>query len=110
MNILPDINHKTFESSLYWSAIEGMPHEMEPIYIKLFSIQEEVSLMKDRYFECHYPPCIRMEKRPQEFSICGLCHVTRYCGPICQTKDWPLHKAICALRPHPVFEENFVDR
>ncbi|GFQ74504.1 zinc finger MYND domain-containing protein 19 [Trichonephila clavata] len=99
------------EDSLYWAAVVEMPHEAEPLYVKLFTPHEELTLMKDeRYFECHFPPCTKMEQRPQEFSICGLCQVTRYCSPECQTKDWTWHKPICNQRPRPICIESYPDR
>ncbi|CAL1297280.1 unnamed protein product [Larinioides sclopetarius] len=39
---------KNPEDSLYWAAVVEMPHEAEPLYMKLFTAQEELSLM--RYF------------------------------------------------------------
>jgi len=102
---------KNTEDSVYWSAIVGMPHEVVPIHVKLFSVQEETSYSdSERFFECHYPPCSRIEQKPQEFSICSLCHVTRYCGSTCQTRDWPWHKSICSQRPRPVVRERYPDR
>lgn len=104
-------NSKNVQDSLYWSAIVGMPHEVVPVHIKLFSTQEEISYSDgERYFECHYPPCTRIEQRPQEFSICSLCHVIRYCGPVCQTRDWPWHKSICSQYPQPAVKELCPDR
>ncbi|XP_055925972.1 zinc finger MYND domain-containing protein 19-like [Argiope bruennichi] len=104
-------SQKSPEDSLYWAAVVEMPHEAEPLYMKLFTSQEELSLMKEeRYFECHYPPCTKMEQRPQEFSICGLCQVTRYCSSACQTRDWTWHKPICNQRPRPIFIESYPDR
>src|SRR5699024_8407339 len=47
------------------------------------------------YYECHYPPCVRIEREPREFSICGRCQETRYCGTVCQQLDWPHHKRTC---------------
>jgi len=57
--------------------------------------EEEVTC----YFECHYAPCIRMEREPREFSICGRCQEARYCGPSCQQRDWPVHKKFCREKP-----------
>ncbi|KAI2802950.1 Zinc finger MYND domain-containing protein 19 [Blomia tropicalis] len=50
------------------------------------------------YFECHYPPCVRIEREPREFSICGRCQETRYCGTMCQQLDWPHHKRHCRTK------------
>ena len=52
------------------------------------------------YYECHYPPCVRIEREPREFSICGRCQETRYCGTVCQQLDWPHHKRSCRSRSH----------
>ncbi|XP_054723342.1 zinc finger MYND domain-containing protein 19-like [Uloborus diversus] len=105
------VNDNNIEDSIYWSAVVRMPHEIVPAQVKLFGSQEEALLMDDeRYFECHYPPCTNIEKRPLEFSICGLCHVTRYCGPTCQTRDWPFHKPTCSQKLRPVRLQRFPDR
>lgn len=108
LSLIPDrskipSNTKNDEDSLYWSAIVGMPHEVVPVHVKLFSFQEETSYLdSERFFECHYPPCTKMEQKPQEFSICSLCQVTRYCGSHCQTRDWLWHKSICSQRTQPL--------
>ncbi|CAG2101993.1 unnamed protein product [Medioppia subpectinata] len=52
------------------------------------------------YYECHYAPCARIEREPRQFSICGRCQETRYCGTQCQQRDWPYHKKYCRERPH----------
>ncbi|KAG8180655.1 hypothetical protein JTE90_025360 [Oedothorax gibbosus] len=99
------------EHSLYWSAVVEMPHEAEPLYMKLFTAHEEISLLKEeRYFECHYPPCTRIEQRPQEFHICSLCHITRYCSATCQSLDWSWHEPICLQRPRPLNIQGHLDR
>ncbi|KAH7636463.1 zinc finger domain-containing protein 26 [Dermatophagoides farinae] len=41
--------------------------------------QESSSESSISYFECHYGPCVRIERCPREFSICGRCQETRYC-------------------------------
>ena len=73
-----------------------------------------------------------MEKGLREFSICGRCQIARYivklqklflkddihiffryCGPLCQQRDWPFHKKVCKekRRPFPVFlREPSLDR
>ena len=28
------------------------------------------------FYECHYPPCTRIERELREFSICGRCQVS----------------------------------
>ncbi|XP_042898236.1 zinc finger MYND domain-containing protein 19 isoform X2 [Parasteatoda tepidariorum] len=100
------ISQKCNEPSLYWAAVEKMPHEAEVLYINLFSPQEEIFLQKnERYYECHYPPCSKIEARPQEFSICSLCRVTRYCSSFCQAKDWRWHKPTCITRPRPILKD-----
>lgn len=80
------------------------------ILINLTAFIVLLFLDEERYFECHYPPCTRIEQKPQEFSICSLCHVTRYCGPTCQTRDWPWHKSVCSQFPKPVLKEHYPDR
>ncbi|GIY57049.1 zinc finger MYND domain-containing protein 19 [Caerostris extrusa] len=114
-----DINHYQYtnenpEDSLYWAAVLEMPHEAEPLYMQIDQIdiphEKLYMLEEERYYECHYPPCSRMEQYPQEFSICGVCRVTRYCSPACQTKDWTWHKPVCNQRPGRVLIKNYPDR
>ncbi|UXI21023.1 hypothetical protein NH340_JMT06967 [Sarcoptes scabiei] len=50
------------------------------------------------YFECHYAPCVQIERKSREFSICGRCQEIRYCGTMCQQLDWPLHKRFCRYK------------
>eukprot|EP00128_Syssomonas_multiformis_P011514 Colp12_sorted_trinity150504_noHs@29120 len=47
------------------------------------------------FFECHYPPCCKMESYVKEFNICGRCRKARYCSSRCQNNDWKLHKKDC---------------
>ncbi|XP_012945417.1 zinc finger MYND domain-containing protein 19 [Aplysia californica] len=61
------------------------------------------------YYECHYPPCTRMEREVREFSICGRCQEVRYCGTSCQERDWPSHKRFCRERRRHT-RENTPDR
>jgi hypothetical protein len=34
----------------------------------------------------------------RRFKCCGQCRMRRYCGPVCQRKDWPTHKTVCQPR------------
>jgi len=89
--------------TLYWAAIQQLPPEhLHNEHSSLDSTKcfdangdliddEEIS----SYYECHYAPCIRIEREPREFSICGRCQQTRYCGTTCQQRDWPIHKRYC---------------
>jgi hypothetical protein len=96
---------KPIEHSLYWAAIQQLPpeHLIDEIpdgssTSKCFDANGDLVEDEDEitcYFECHYPPCIRMEREPREFSICGRCQEARYCGPSCQQRDWPVHKKFC---------------
>ncbi|KAL8613219.1 hypothetical protein ACOMHN_001544 [Nucella lapillus] len=55
---------------------------------------------EELYYECHYPPCSRMESELREFHICGRCQYVRYCGQQCQERDWPMHRHYCREK-HP---------
>lgn len=33
----------------------------------------------------------------KSLNRCGRCGTAAYCSPACQQKDWPVHKAVCAL-------------
>ena len=63
------------------------------LFKKIESTESPIS-----YFECHYGPCVRIERCPREFSICGRCQETRYCGQTCQQLDWPYHKRYCRYK------------
>jgi len=93
--------------TLYWAAIQQLPpehlhNEHSPIEsTKYFDANGDLIDDEDQtfsYYECHYAPCIRIEREPREFSICGRCQQTRYCGLLCQQRDWPIHKRYCRER------------
>lgn len=59
------------------------------------------------YYECHYPPCIKIENKPKELSICGRCQQARYCGFVCQQRDWPFHKKFCREKLTSISSSSF---
>jgi len=102
---------KFLEQSLYWAAIQQLPadHLIDEHFSdtskKFYDangdpIDEEEEATC--YYECHYPPCIKIEREPREFSICGRCQEARYCGTVCQQQDWPVHKKFCREKQRPV--------
>ncbi|XP_027055226.1 zinc finger MYND domain-containing protein 19-like, partial [Pocillopora damicornis] len=92
------------DQRLYWMAVCRLPpfeaeheHFMNLNY-KCYNANGEQVLEEDdtlSFYECHYPPCCKMETELREFSICGQCQQVRYCGPLCQERDWPSHKKYC---------------
>lgn len=52
-------------------------------------------LEDNKVYECHNPACSNLESHVHQFSVCGRCHSTRYCGVPCQQEDWPRHKLLC---------------
>ncbi|RWS10770.1 hypothetical protein B4U79_12860 [Dinothrombium tinctorium] len=104
---------KNIEQSLYWAAIQQLPshHVVDEHFNEMVNYSSSSRCLYDgngdpipeeedmnNYYECHYPPCIKIEQEPREFSICGRCQQTRYCGALCQQRDWPLHKKYCRER------------
>lgn len=92
------------DQRLYWMAVSRLPpfeaeHEhFMNLNFKCFNANgEQVTEQDDTlsFYECHYPPCCKIETELREFSICGQCQHVRYCGPICQERDWPSHKKYC---------------
>ena len=52
-----------------------------------------ISIHKLRFFAmstCSNPGCSE-----PGINKCSLCKITPYCGPICQTADWPGHREEC---------------
>lgn len=93
------------EHSLYWIAIQQLPDDSfdeGPSSIHhYYDANGELLEGEDdsnTYYECHYPPCTRIENELREFSICGRCQEVRYCGTACQQRDWPVHKKHCRER------------
>ncbi|BFZ20569.1 hypothetical protein BsWGS_23608 [Bradybaena similaris] len=98
----PGSQTKNTENSLYWITVTqliGDPLEMNyPHFSKWCDFNGDIVDPIDEsyfYYECHYPPCTRMEREIREFSICGRCQEVRYCGTACQERDWPSHKRFC---------------
>ncbi|XP_025114243.1 zinc finger MYND domain-containing protein 19-like isoform X2 [Pomacea canaliculata] len=111
---------KNMEASLYWITVQqllGDPMEQhfpEPLCVRYYNSNGEVvehgSGDSCIYYECHYPPCTKMEKELREFSICGRCQQVRYCGTFCQERDWPMHKRFCREKKPPAFRDYSPDR
>jgi len=112
---------KDQDMSLYHLAMQQLPFDpedeyVEPLTLRYYNHHGQLVEEDDdchTYYECRYAPCIMMEKGLREFSICGRCQQARYCGPLCQQKDWPFHKKVCRekRRPIPLFlRDNSVDR
>lgn len=100
---------KITESSLYWITVQqllGDPleqHFPESSSVRYYNsngelVEHSTGEESCIYYECHYPPCTKMEKELREFSICGRCQHVRYCGTCCQELDWPMHKRHCRER------------
>jgi len=89
--------------SLYWAAIQQLPpehlHNDHSSNESTKCIDANGDLIDEDeeylYYECHYAPCTRIEREPRQYSICGRCQETRYCGTTCQQRDWPYHKRYC---------------
>lgn len=108
------------EQTLYWAAIQELPpdHLVEEHFTEsgnprrfnangeLIEEEEDIAC----YYECHYLPCTNIEQEPREFSICGRCQEARYCGPLCQQRDWPIHKKFCREKLRPVLRERPPER
>ncbi|XP_046917887.2 uncharacterized protein LOC124498208 [Dermatophagoides farinae] len=118
----PKSSSNDLHLTLYWAAIQQLPPEhlqqQQSTSNNNFDSQAEVNSasrcfdfrgnsLNDQesssessisYFECHYGPCVRIERCPREFSICGRCQETRYCGTTCQQLDWPYHKRYCRYK------------
>ncbi|XP_022089005.1 zinc finger MYND domain-containing protein 19-like [Acanthaster planci] len=93
------------EHSLYWIAIQQLPtdsfEEVPSVLHHYYNANGEIIEGEDEsttYYECHYPPCTKIESELREFSICGRCQEVRYCGTTCQQRDWSLHKKRCRER------------
>lgn len=92
------------DQRLYWMAVSRLPpfeaeheHFMNLNY-KCYNANGEQVIEEDdtlSFYECHYPPCCKIETELREFSICGQCQQVRYCGAFCQERDWPSHKKYC---------------
>jgi len=91
------------ESSLYCAAIQQLPYDPADQYGEtrvLRYCNEDGDIVEEEddshcYYECRYSPCIAIERDLREFSICGRCQEARYCGSLCQQRDWPAHKRVC---------------
>ncbi|CAG0879156.1 unnamed protein product [Cyprideis torosa] len=112
----------SLEEGLYWIAIQQLPmdpvEEVRKVRSILLSLHRSLACEQrlldgngefissreaEEYaiYECRFPPCTRIEQEIREFSICGRCQEARYCGPLCQQRDWPFHKKYCRERkPH----------
>lgn len=109
---------KSEQPNLYWVAIQQLP--LDPLEehfceggIRLYNANGEAIRDEDDgfcYYECHYPPCTSMEQELRQFSICGRCQEARYCGPVCQQKDWPIHKKFCREKRTGYLTERPPDR
>ncbi|XP_037082799.1 zinc finger MYND domain-containing protein 19-like [Pollicipes pollicipes] len=103
------------DNTIYWRAMQQLPADVTehppscPLVATLDgngdSAEEECI-----YYECKNPPCTRIEREVREFSICGRCQTARYCGTICQQRDWPAHKKFCRERKRYVLGERPPER
>ncbi|XP_074654339.1 zinc finger MYND domain-containing protein 19-like [Tubulanus polymorphus] len=103
------------EHTIYWLAIERITpnpiveHFPETFRQKYYNANGEIVEEEDNmcmFYECHYPPCTNMETEPREFDICGRCQQVRYCGTVCQQKDWRIHIDICRDRKRLMNADN----
>nr|XP_039269877.1 zinc finger MYND domain-containing protein 19-like [Styela clava] len=95
------------DTSIYYLAIQQLPndpideHFSELNVTKYYDANGELIEEGDdgaTFYECHYPPCTNIEHEIREFSVCGHCQELRYCGYVCQQKDWTIHKKYCRQR------------
>ncbi|KAL7636461.1 UNVERIFIED_CONTAM: hypothetical protein RMT77_013236 [Armadillidium vulgare] len=107
------------ERSLYWVAIQQLPSDPIEEYHQygdfvlaqyLNANGEACNEEEDCYYECRYPPCTSIEQELKQFSICGRCQEARYCGIVCQQKDWAAHKKICRERRRPLLVDRPPER
>jgi len=91
------------DTSLYHLAMQQLPFHPEDEYVESLTLRyydSDGQLVEEEddchtYYECRHAPCVRLERGLREFSICGRCQIARYCGPLCQQRDWPFHKKVC---------------
>lgn len=43
--------------------------------------------------------CIDETPRDARLKGCSCCHTIKYCSKECQSRDWPVHKIFCNLKP-----------
>ncbi|XP_032230284.1 zinc finger MYND domain-containing protein 19 [Nematostella vectensis] len=113
-------NEPSDDQNLYWTAVSRLPafeaqdeHYINANFNKFYNANGELIKEEDdssSFYECHFAPCTRMESELQEFSICGRCQQVRYCGILCQQRDWPSHKKYCKERARQRFLESPPDR
>ena len=44
------------------------------------------------------PGCAFCKDDARKLKRCGACNGVYYCGPLCQTFDWPRHRAECCVQ------------
>ncbi|KAI0074096.1 hypothetical protein K474DRAFT_95028 [Panus rudis PR-1116 ss-1] len=47
---------------------------------------------------CARDNCISWYEKCPKLHACSGCKISYYCGPQCQTQDWPQHKELCLAR------------
>nr|NP_001123343.1 zinc finger protein (MYND)-12 [Ciona intestinalis]FAA00232.1 TPA: zinc finger protein [Ciona intestinalis] len=92
------------DPSLYYLAIQQLPNdpidEQFPGLMATHFYKSNGEMVSNddetqSFYECHYPPCTKIEREFRGFSVCGHCQLVRYCGYTCQQKDWAAHKKHC---------------
>jgi len=107
LTITKSVDYTKLKSSchgnLYYTAICQLPEDLINEQFservarsydangQLCSLENE----RDTLYECRYPPCSNMEQVAGQFAVCGRCRSSRYCGNICQQKDWTAHRKHC---------------
>lgn len=106
-----DIHHPKISTSchgnanLYYTAICQLPDDLvheqsldrgaQARAYDANGVASGLECERETLYECRYPPCSNIEQLSGQFAVCGRCRSSRYCGNICQQKDWSSHRKHC---------------